>query len=78
MKLTKIIFSILTIIFGILGLLRILPYDISMPIMIFAMATSLLITSFEYKKKQDKNGFILTLLVALFGYGTIIYFMVIG
>ena len=68
MKIAKIILSIMVILFAILGLTRILSFDISQPIMFFCMATLLLLRSFEYKKAGDKSGFILTLITALFVY----------
>ena len=36
--------------------------------MFFALATLLLLRSFEYKTSGDKSGFILTLLTAIFVY----------
>lgn len=68
MKIAKIILSILVILFAILGLTRILSFNISQPIMFFALATLLLLRSFEYKTSGDKSGFILTLLTAIFVY----------
>lgn len=68
MKIAKIILSIIVILFAILGLTRILSFDISQPIMFFSMATLLLLRSFEYKVAGDKSGFILTLITALFVY----------
>ena len=68
MKIAKIILSILVILFAILGLTKILSFNISQPIMFFALATLLLLRSFEYKTSGDKSGFILTLLTAIFVY----------
>jgi len=68
MKIAKIILSILVILFAILGLTKILSFNISQPIMFFALATLLLLRSFEYKTSGDKSGFILTLLTAIFLY----------
>ena len=68
MKIAKIILSIIVILFAILGLTRILSFDISQPIMFFSVATLLLLRSFEYKAAGEKSGFILTLTTALFVY----------
>ena len=68
MRIAKIILSIMVILFAILGLTRILSFDITQPIMFFSMATLLLLRSFEYKVAGDKGGFILTLITALFVY----------
>ena len=68
MKVAKIILSILVILFAILGLTKVLAFNISQPIMFFALATLLLLRSFEYKINGDKSGFVLTLLTAIFVY----------
>ena len=73
MKYIKLIFASLTILFGVLGLSNVLAYDVSMPIMIFTMASTLLINSFEFKKKQDNVVFVFLLFVSLFAYGVLAY-----
>ena len=73
MKIAKIILSIIVILFAILGLTRILSFDISQPIMFFSVATLLLLRSFEYKAAGEKSGFILTLTTALFVYIVTLY-----
>ena len=73
MKYIKLIFASLTILFGVLGLSNVLSYDVSMPIMIFTMASTLLINSFEFKKKQDNVVFVFLLFVSLFAYGVLAY-----
>ena len=73
MKYMKLLFASLTILFGVLGLSNVLAYDVSMPIMIFTMASTLLINSFEFKKKQDNVVFGFLLFVALFAYGILAY-----
>jgi len=78
MKIAEIILSIITIVFALLGLLKILPFDIANPIMLFALATFSVLKSIEYKKSRDNRGFILTILTALFGYIVIIYSVFIG
>lgn len=69
----KLLFASLTILFGVLGLSNVLSYDVSMPIMIFTMASTLLINSFEFKKKQDNVVFVFLLFVSLFAYGVLAY-----
>jgi len=78
MKIAKIILSIITIVFAILGLFKILSFDIANPIMLFALATLLVLRSIEYKKNRGNSGFILTILTALFVYIVIIYNVFIG
>jgi len=68
MKIAKMILSIIVILFAILGLTKILSFDISQPMMFFSMATLLLLRSFEYKAAGDKSGFILTLITSIFVY----------
>ena len=62
MKITKIILSIITMLFAVLGLVKILPFDIANPIMLVSLATLLLLRSVEYKNNRDKGGFIMTCL----------------
>ena len=52
MKNLKLLFSALTVAWGILGLTRALSTDITMPIMFVSLATTLFITSKEYKDKR--------------------------
>lgn len=73
MKIAKIILSIITMIFALLGLLKILSFDIANPIMLFALATLLVLNSIEYKKNRDNISFVVTILSALFLYIVIIY-----
>lgn len=68
MKKSKIALSIATILFSALGLFRIVPFRIATPLMLFSLATLLLLRSIEYKKKGDKSGFVITIFTALFVY----------
>ena len=68
MKILKVILSILVILFAMLGLTKMLSFNISQPIMFFLLATLLVLRSFEYKANGDKSGFILTILTAIFVY----------
>ena len=66
MKNLKLFFSALTVAFGILGLTKALSTDITMPIMFICLATTMFITSKEYKDKQQKNTAVYFLLLGLF------------
>ncbi|CVI71135.1 hypothetical protein NDGK_02107 [Clostridiales bacterium CHKCI001] len=73
MKILKLVLSIIVIVFAILGLTRIISFDIANPIMLFALATLLLLRSVEYKRSRDDSGFILTIITSAFVYIVIIY-----
>lgn len=66
MKNLKLFFSALTVAFAILGLTKALSADITMPITFVCLATTMLITSKEYKDKQQKNSAIYFLLLGIF------------
>lgn len=78
MKIVKIILSIIVILFAILGLLKTLPFDITQPIMLFALATLILLQGIELKKNKDNVRFGFMLASALFVYSVIIYNVFIG
>ncbi len=66
MKNLKLFFSALTVAFGILGLTKALSTDITMPIMFVCLATTMFITSKEYKDKQQKSTAVYFLLLGIF------------
>ncbi len=66
MKNLKLFFSALTVAFGILGLTKTLSTDITMPIMFVCLATTMFITSKEYKDKQQKSTAVYFLLLGIF------------
>lgn len=78
MKIAKIILSIIIILFSVLGLVQILPFDITNPIMLVSLATLLLLRSVEYRNNREKGGFILTCLTAVFVYAVVIYNVFMG
>lgn len=78
MKIAKIILSIVTISFALLGLLKVISFDIANPIMFLALATLLVLRSIEYKKNRDNSRFILTIITAIFLYIVVIYNVFIG
>ena len=73
MKIAKIILSIVTMLFALLGLLKVISFDFANPIMFLALATLLVLRSIEYKKDRDNSGFILTIFTAIFLYIVVIY-----
>jgi len=75
MKILKVLLSVITIIFAGLGLFKVLPFDISNPIMFTSLATYLLLESVEYRKTKGRSkvDFILTFIAALFVYAVVIY-----
>ena len=78
MKISKVVLSIITILFAVLGLTKVLAFDITNPIMLTSLATLLLLRSVEYKNNRDRSGFILTCLTAVFVYFIVIYTVFIG
>lgn len=78
MKISKIVLSIITILFAVLGLTKVLSFDITNPIMFTSLATLLLLRSVEYKNNRDRSGFVLTCLTAVFVYFVVIYIVFIG
>ena len=66
MEKLKLIFSALTIAFGILGLTKAISTDISMPIMFVNLAITMFITAKEYKDKQQKSTAVYFILLGVF------------
>lgn len=66
MKNLKLFFSALTVSFAILGLTKALSTDITMPITFVCLATTMLMTSKEYKDKQQKSSAMYFLLLGVF------------
>ncbi len=48
MKITKIILSIVTMLFALLGLLKVISFDIANPIMLLALATFIVIRLLQH------------------------------
>lgn len=78
MKIIKIVLSVITILFAVLGLFKILSFDIANPVMLTALATFLLLQSAEYKDSKRKVDRILTVAAALFVYAVVVYNVFIG
>ena len=57
MKMLKMILSAITVIFALMSLLKILPFDVGNPLMLTSLATLLIVRSLELKGKGDKTGF---------------------
>ena len=66
MKNLKLLFSALTVAFAILGLTKALSTDIIMPITFICLATTMFITSKEYKDKKQKTSAVHFLLLGVF------------
>ena len=73
MKNLKLFFSSLTVAFAILGLTKALSTDITMPITFVFLASTMFITSKEYKDKQQKNLSIYFLLLGVFLFVVTLY-----
>lgn len=73
MKIAKIILYLIVIIAAILDLMNMIPFDIASPMIILSFATLLLLQGIEYKKDQNKNGFIIATLIAIVAYIFVIY-----
>lgn len=71
-KWIKIILSVAVIVFEVLGISKVIDFSITNPIMLFSLATLLIIRGIEYKKDKDL-GFFLLIFVAVFIYIVIIY-----
>lgn len=78
MKIAKIILSIITMLFALLGLLKVVSFDIANPIMFLALATLLVLRSVEYKKSRENSSSIITVITAVFLYVVVIYNVFIG
>ena len=73
MKNLKLLFSAFTVAFGILGLTKALSTDITMPVSFCCLAATMLITSKEYKDKQQRNSAIYFLLLGVFLFVVTLY-----
>ena len=68
MRIWKAIFSISTLIFGAIGLMKLLPYDISMPFMFLFMGLTLLTHAKECYDKGSKRDAVIFIGVVIFVY----------
>lgn len=66
MKNLKLFFSSLTVAFAILGLTKALSTDITMSITFICLATTMFITSKEYKDKKQRKSAVYFLLLGVF------------
>ena len=69
----KALFSILTILFGAIGLMKLLPFDISLPVMFVFMGLTLLANAKECHEKGSKRDTIIFGGIAIFIYGVTAY-----
>ena len=68
MRIRKAIFTVLTIVFGSLGLMNIMPYDITLPIMFIFMGLTLLTNAKESYDEGAKKDAMIFAGVAIFVY----------
>lgn len=73
MKIVENVLLIIAVLSALLGLLKILPYEITNPIMLMSLAASLILRSIKDGKNR-KN--IITILVALFIIVVVIYIII--
>lgn len=66
MRIWKIIFTVLTIAFGSLGMMKIVSYDTTLPIMFAFMGAALLINAKECSDKGAKKDAVIFTGVAVF------------
>ena len=82
MKNAKSILLILVAGFGLLGMTRVIPFNISSGVMFLALGTLWLLRGIESKKHGDKGKFIITIITAIALYGIsaamFLEFIVIG
>lgn len=68
MRIRKAIFTVLTIVFGSFGLMNIIPYDITLPIMFVFMGLTLLTSAKECYDEGAKKDAMIFAGVAIFVY----------
>ncbi len=73
MHIIKLLFSALTVAFGILGITNTLSYDITMPITFVCLTITLFITAKENKDNGQKNSAICFLLLGMFLLAVTVY-----
>lgn len=67
-RIWKLIFSVLVIVFAVLGLMNIISHDISSPAMFVFMGLTLLVNAKEYYDRGAKRNALFFALVAVFAY----------
>lgn len=73
MRIWKAIFTVLTIIFASLGLMNIMSYDVTMPIMFVFMGLTLLTNAKDCYDKGAKKDAMIFVCVAIFVYAVTAY-----
>ncbi len=68
MRKWKMIFSILTIIFGTIGLMKVVTYNITLPVMFVFLGATFLVNAKEYYDKGDRKDAIFFTMVTIFIY----------
>lgn len=73
MRILKVVFSILTIVFAVCSLMQLIPSDLSMPIMFLFMALTMLVNAKEFYDTGAKWDARLFAALALFLFGITFY-----
>ena len=73
MTILKLIFSVLTILFGALGIMELMPYKLSMPIMFVFLGLSMLTNAKEYYDKGAKRDAMIFCGIAILVFAVTIY-----
>lgn len=68
MKILLAVLSAVTILFALLGILNILPFTVTSPIMFLSLATLFAVRAYDCVQKLDKGGVLLNGGTALFIY----------
>lgn len=73
MKILLAALSAVTILFALLGILNILPFTVTSPIMFLSLATLFAVRAYDCRKKSDMSGALLYGGMALFLYVVTFY-----
>lgn len=76
MRIWKMVFSVATVISGAIGLMKLLPYDITLPVMFVFMGLTMLSNAKECYDKGFKKDAAIFGVVAIFVYAVTIFNLV--
>ena len=77
MDILKAVFSGFTIVFGAVGLMRLLPYDIALPFMFVFLGAAMLANAKECYDKGSKKDAVFFYGVAIFVYAVTVYNLIV-
>lgn len=69
----KLIFSVLTIAFGAAGMMELIPYEISLPVMFFFLGSAMIANAKENYDKGNKRSALFFCGIAVFVYAVTVY-----